>query len=85
VERSHIKDAVALLWVERASITFLRPGTAYTGKFLQISAATDVPLRGYLPRQRIGGVILFDLFLNEVLSAFGWTPLGKRLHREHEH
>ena len=67
-----------------SSTTFLRPGAAYVGKYLQISAAADVPLRGYLPKRRVGGVVLFDLFLNEVIPAFGWTPFGKH-HREDKH
>lgn len=67
-----------------SSATFLRPGLAYVGKFFQISTAADVPLRGYLPRRRVGAVVLFDLFLNEVLPGFGWTPFGKRPHHDDE-
>jgi hypothetical protein len=63
-----------------SSATFLRPGLAYIGKFFQISTAADVPLRGYLPRRRVGAVVLFDLFLNKVVPAFGWTPFGKHHH-----
>lgn len=68
-----------------SSETFLRPGLAYVGKFFQISAAADVPLRGYLPSRRVGAVVLFDLFLNEVVPAFGWTPFGKHHHDDDEH
>ena len=64
-----------------SSATFLRPGAAYVGKYFQISAAADVPLRGYLPSRRVGAVVLFDLFLNEVVPAFGWTPFGKHHHQ----
>ncbi len=66
-----------------ASATFLRPGTLYMGKYFQFSIAADLPLRGYLPGHRIGGVFLLDLFLDEIHPAFGWTPFGKR-HRHHE-
>ena len=59
--------------ISGSSATFLRPGLAYVGKFFQISTAAYVQLRGYLPRRRVGAVILFDLFLNEVVPAFGWT------------
>jgi hypothetical protein len=68
-----------------SSATFLRPGAAYVGKYFQISAASDVPLRGYLPSRRVGAVVLFDLFLNEVVPAFGWTPFGKHHHHDDEH
>lgn len=68
-----------------SSASFLRPGTAYIGKFFQISAAADVPLRSYVPRRRLGAVVLFDLFLDEVVPAFGWTPLGKHRQGEDEH
>jgi len=69
----------------RSSATFLRPGAAWVGKYFQISAAADVPLRGYLPSGRVGAVVLFDLFLNEVVPAFGWTPFGKHHHHDDEH
>lgn len=68
-----------------SSATFLRPGLAYVGKFFQISTAADVPLRGYLPSRRAGVVVLFDLFLKEVVPAFGWTPFGKHHHEDDEH
>ena len=68
-----------------SSATFLRPGAAYVGKYFQISAAPDVPLRGYLPSRRVGAVVLFDLFLNEIVPAFGWTPFGKHHHHDDEH
>jgi hypothetical protein len=68
-----------------SSATFLRPGLGYVGKFFQISTAADVPLRGYLPKRRLGAVVLFDLFLNEVLPGFGWTPFGKRPHHDDDH
>ena len=68
-----------------SSATFLRPGAAYVGKYFQISAAPDVPLRGYLPSRRVGAVVLFDLFLNQVVPAFGWTPFGKHHHHDDEH
>jgi hypothetical protein len=68
-----------------SSATFLRPGAAYVGNYFQISAAADVPLRGYLPSRRVGAVVLFDLFLNEVVPAFGWTPFGKHHHHDDEH
>ena len=68
-----------------SSATFLRPGAACVGKYFQISAAADVPLRGYLPSRRVGAVVLFDLFLNEVVPAFGWTPFGKHHHHDDEH
>ena len=35
-----------------SSATFLRPGATCVGKYFQISAAADVPLRGYLPRRK---------------------------------
>ncbi len=66
-----------------SSSTFLRPGTLYMGKYFQISVAADLPLRGAGPRQRVGAVILLDLFLDEIHPAFRWTPFGKR-HRHHE-
>ncbi|WP_041855892.1 hypothetical protein [Candidatus Korobacter versatilis] len=68
-----------------SSSTFLRPGFAYVGRYFQISAAPDVPLRGYLPSRRIGTVVLIDLFLNEAVPAFGWTPFGKHHHHDVEH
>ena len=68
-----------------SSATFLRPGAAYVGKYFQISAAADVPLRGYLPSRRVGAVVLFDLFLDAVVPAFGWTPFGKHHHHDNEH
>ena len=68
-----------------SSATFLRPGLAYVGKFFQISTAADVRLRGYLPSRRVGAVVLFDLFLNEVVPAFGWIPFGKHHHHDDEH
>jgi hypothetical protein len=68
-----------------SSATFLRPGAVYSGKYFQISAAADVPLRGYLPRRRVGAVVLFDLFLKEVVPGFGWTPFGKHHHHDDEH
>ena len=68
-----------------SSATFLRPGAAWVGKYFQISAAADIPLRGYLPSRKVGAVILFDLFLNEVVPAFGWTPFGKHHHHDDEH
>jgi hypothetical protein len=42
-----------------SSATFLRPGAACVGKYFEISAAADVPLRGYLPRRRVGAVVHF--------------------------
>ncbi len=66
-----------------STITFLRPGTLYMGKYFQFSVAADLPLRGYLPGHRIGGVFLLDLFLDEIYPAFGWTPFGK-CHHHHE-
>jgi hypothetical protein len=68
-----------------SSATFLRPGAAYVGKYFQISAAADVPIRGYLPSRRVGAVVLFDLFLNEVVPAFRWTPFGKHHHDDDGH
>lgn len=68
-----------------SSATFLRPGLAYVGKFFQISTAADVPLRGYLPNRRVGAVVLFDLFLNEVAPAFGWAPFGKHHDNDDEY
>lgn len=68
-----------------SSATFLRPGAVYAGKYFQISAAPDIPLRGYLPSRRVGAVVQFDLFLNEVVPAFGWTPFGKHHHHDDEH
>ncbi len=65
------------------SSTFLRPGALYMGKYFQISTAADLPLRGAGPRQRVGAVILLDLFLDEIHPAFGWTPFGKK-HRHEE-
>lgn len=62
--------------------TFLRPGTLYMGKFFQISLAADIPVSGYLPARRTGGVILLDLFLDEITPAFCWTPFGKHHHHE---
>jgi hypothetical protein len=53
------------------------------GKYFQISVAADVPLRGYLPNRRVGGVVLLDLFLDEIVPALEWTPFGKR-HRHDE-
>jgi hypothetical protein len=67
-----------------SSTTFLRPGAVYSGKYFQISAAADVQLRGYVQRRRVGAVVLFDLFLNQVLPAFGWTPFGKHHHHDDE-
>ena len=64
--------------------TFLRPGTLYMGKYFQISAAADIPLTGYLPQQRAGGVVLLDLFLDEIVPAFAWTPFGKHHHHREE-
>ncbi len=66
-----------------ASSTFLRPGALYMGKYFQISAAADLPIRGAGPRQRVGAVILVDWFLDEIHPAFGWTPFGKK-HRHDE-
>ena len=68
-----------------SSATFLRPGAAYVGKYFQISAAADVPLRGYLPNRRVGTVVLFDLFVNEVVPALRWTPFGKHHQHDDEH
>jgi hypothetical protein len=68
-----------------SSATFLRPGAAYVEKYFQISAAADVPLRGYLPSRRVGAVVLFDLFLNEVVPALRWTPFGKHHQHDDEH
>ena len=68
-----------------SSATFLRPGAVYMGKSFQISAAADVPLRGYLPSRKIGAVVLLDLFLDEVVPAFGWTPFHKHHHHDDEH
>ncbi len=66
-----------------SSATFLRPGALYMGKYFQISAAADLPLRGVGPRQRVGAVILLDFFLDEIHPAFGWTPFGKH-HRQED-
>ena len=68
-----------------SSATFLRPGLAYVGKFFQISTAADVRLRGYPPSRRVGAVVLFDLFLNEVVPALRWTPFGKHHQHDDEH
>lgn len=65
-----------------STTTFLRPGTLYMGKYFQISVAADVPVRGYLPSRRVGGVVLFDLFLDEIVPGFSWTPFGKHHHRD---
>jgi hypothetical protein len=46
------------------SPTFLRPGALYMGKYFQISAAADLPIRGAGPRQQVGAVILVDWFLD---------------------
>ena len=54
-------------------------------QYFQISAAADVPLRGYLPSRRVGAVVLFDLFLDELVPALGWTPFGKHHHHDNEH
>ncbi len=65
------------------TVTFLRPGALYMGKYFQLSLAADSPVNGYLGPHSTGGVILLDLFLDELHSAFGWTPFGKR-HRQEE-
>lgn len=65
-----------------STTTFLRPGTLYMGKYFEISVAADVPVRGYQPSRRVGGVVLFDLFLDEIVPGFSWTPFGKRHHRD---
>ncbi len=67
-----------------SSSTSLRPGVLYMGKYFQVSAAADLPLRGAGSRQRVGAVILVDWFLDEIHPAFGWTPFGKK-HRRDEH
>jgi hypothetical protein len=64
-----------------STATFVRPGALYMGKYFQISVAVDLPLRGYLPNRRVGGVVLLDLFLDEIVPALEWTPFGKR----HQH
>jgi hypothetical protein len=66
-----------------SSVTFLRPGALYMGKYFQLSLAADSPENGYLGPHRTGGVILLDLFLDELHPAFGWTPFGKK-HRHSE-
>ncbi|MFB3917358.1 MAG: hypothetical protein ACE14M_11550 [Terriglobales bacterium] len=59
--------------------TFLRPGLLYMGKYIQMGAAADIPLRVESPfRGRgPGAVILIDLFLDRISPVFGWTPFGK--------
>ncbi len=64
------------------TVTFLRPGALYMGKYFQLSLAADSPLNRYRGPHRTGGVILLDLFLDELHPAFGWTPFGKRHRRE---
>jgi hypothetical protein len=63
--------------------TFLRPGTVYMGNYFQVTVAADIPLTGYLPERRVGGVVQLDFFLDEIAPAFGWTPFGKRRHHLH--
>ena len=60
-------------------------GLLDVGKYFQISTAADVPLRGYLPRRRVGAVVLFDLSLDQVLPGLRWTPFGKHHHHDDEH
>jgi len=68
---------------EGQTATFLRPGTLYMGKYFQLSLAADIPLTGYLPERRLGGVVLLDLYLDELVPAFSWTPFGRRHHHDH--
>jgi hypothetical protein len=64
--------------------TFARPGALYMGKYFQIGAAMDLPLRWTSPRQRVGAVLLLDLYLDEIHSTFGWAPFGKHHHQEED-
>lgn len=66
------------------TITSLRPGALYMGKYFQLSLAADLPLRGYQGPRRTGAVILLDLFLDEFKPAFSWTPFGRQ-HRHADH
>ncbi len=58
--------------------TFVRPGVAYMGSYFQISAAWERVVSG--PPGiigRSGGVILGDLFLDDIVPALRWTPWGQ--------
>lgn len=68
----------------RLIFDLLRPGALYMGKYFQISAAADLPLRGAGRRQGGGLVMLLDLSLDEIHPAFGWTPFGKHHHHNED-
>lgn len=61
------------------TVSRLRPGILWMGKYAEVSLAVDIPLRapGLGPRHA-GAVVLVDWFLNEILPSFDWTPLGRR-------
>lgn len=54
------------------------------GNYFQLSVAADIPLTGYLPKRRVGGMVQLDFFLDEIAPAFSWTPFGKRHHHDED-
>lgn len=51
--------------------TFIRPGILHVGHYFQVTAAADLPLRSApSSRSRVGAVIMFDFFLDEINNVF---------------
>lgn len=73
-----INGAQAVEHTPGGKTVFLRPGVAYMGQYFQLSAAWEHVVSG--PPgwpSRSGGVILMDLFLDDIMPKIGWTPWGQ--------
>ena len=65
--------------VPGGTVSTLRPGILWMGKYVQVSVAADVPINapGLAGRRHAGASILVDWFLDDLFPPFRWTPFGK--------
>jgi len=61
------------------TVSTLRPGIVWMGKYVQVSVAADAPISapGLAGRRHAGASILVDWFLDDLFPPFRWTPFGK--------
>lgn len=61
---------------ERATEAFITPGLVYRGdKYVQLGVAGQFPLNSTTKREFDSGIVfLIDLFYDDIIPAFSWTP-----------
>lgn len=61
------------------TVSTLRPGVLWMGKYAEVSVAADIPVNtgGFTGRNHVGATVLVDWFLDDISHLFRWTPFGK--------